>query len=85
MNFKSVDMIIISITRVDLGINLLTFGAGEYTIPAGATIVVSAFNVQRNKKYWGEDANDFRPERFEPANFEKVHPYAYIPFTGDYC
>lgn len=56
--------------------------SGNYTIPSGATVLISSFQVQRNPKYWGEDANKFRPERFEPEAFKKVHPYAYIPFTG---
>jgi cytochrome P450 len=67
---------------IDLETYSISF-TGEYTIPAGATIIVDAFTVQRNKKYWGEDAGYFRPERFEPQNFEKIHPYAYIPFTGE--
>lgn len=45
--------------------------------------MIDSFSVQRNKKYWGDDADQFKPERFEPQNFEKVHPYAYIPFTGN--
>lgn len=55
---------------------------GDYTIPAGATIVIAAFQVHRNPKYWGEDAHQFIPERFEPERFKKIHPYAYIPFTN---
>jgi cytochrome P450 len=55
---------------------------GGKILPKGATLVISTFNVQRNPDYWGHDANKFRPERFEPENFLKVPPYAYIPFTG---
>jgi len=55
---------------------------GEFTIPANATVVVDAISVQRSKKFWGEDADLFRPERFEPESFEKIHSYAFIPFAG---
>jgi cytochrome P450 len=62
----------------------LSILSGDRVIPSGATIVIAAFAVQRNKEYWGEDADRFRPERFEPENFKKVPSYAYIPFTGKF-
>ncbi|CAO1411048.1 unnamed protein product [Diamesa serratosioi] len=51
------------------------------TIPAGATIILNMFDVQRNPKYWGDDAHLFNPDRFLPENFSKIHPYAYFPFS----
>lgn len=55
---------------------------GKYTIPSGTNIFISTFQVHRNPKYWGDDANLFKPERFEPEQFRKIHPYAFIPFSG---
>ncbi|XP_070505847.1 probable cytochrome P450 313a4 [Chironomus tepperi] len=52
-----------------------------YVIPAGAYIMIPIFELHRSKVIWGEDADDFRPERFEKANFEKIPSYAYIPFA----
>ena len=52
------------------------------TIPAGANIVINIFRVQRNPKYWGDDAHLFNPDRFLPENFRKIHPYAYVPFSS---
>jgi cytochrome P450 family 4 len=53
----------------------------KYTIPAGANIVISVFNAQRKVANWGEDAEKFRPERFLPENYEKIHSYAFLPFS----
>ena len=51
------------------------------TIPAGVMILLNMFDVQRNPKYWGDDAHVFNPDRFLPENFSKIHPYAYAPFS----
>lgn len=53
----------------------------NFIIPAASNILVPIFAVHRNKKIWGDDANQFRPERFEKGSFKNIHPYAFIPFT----
>lgn len=53
----------------------------KYTIPAGANIVISVYNAHRNTTTWGDDAEKFRPERFSPENYGKLHPYAFLPFS----
>lgn len=53
----------------------------KFTIPAGANIVISVYNAHRNTNTWGDDAHLFRPDRFSPENFEKLHPYAFLPFS----
>jgi len=52
-----------------------------YKIPMKATVVVPISNIHKNKKYWGDDAEEFNPERFSKENFSKIHPYAYLPFA----
>lgn len=42
---------------------------------------MSLYEVHRNKKVWGEDAEVFNPERFSSENIEKQHPYSFIPFS----
>lgn len=54
----------------------------NHIIPSGAIILLNILKVQRNPKYWGCNAAKFIPERFEPEEIEKVHPYAYLPFTS---
>ncbi|KAL7025580.1 hypothetical protein ACKWTF_013544 [Chironomus riparius] len=53
----------------------------NYRIPVKATVVVPISRIHKNKKYWGDDAEEFNPERFSKENFAKIHPYAYIPFA----
>ncbi|MBD8500133.1 cytochrome P450 [Paenibacillus sp. CAU 1523] len=51
---------------------------GEYSIKKGDNLVVLLPQLHRDKDAWGEDAEQFRPERFEdPA---KVPNHAYKPF-----
>lgn len=59
------------------------FELQKYTIPAGANLFLFIFTLHRDKLYWGDDAESFIPERFEPERIKNVHPYAYVPFTGE--
>ena len=58
------------------------FEMAGFTIPEGTMLAISPFSVQRNTKYWGNDAHEFKPERFEPDNIKNVDPYAFIPFVS---
>lgn len=53
----------------------------DFTIPANTNLFIPIIHIHRNPKIWGEDAHLFKPERFEKENFEKIHPYAFMPFT----
>lgn len=55
----------------------------KYIIPAGSNLFLSIFSLHRDEKYWGDDAHFFIPERFEPERIKNVHPYAFLPFSGD--
>jgi cytochrome P450 len=37
---------------------------GGYRIPAGATVLHSNIALQRDPRFWGEDAERFRPDRW---------------------
>jgi cytochrome P450 len=48
-------------------------------VKKGTQIVYSVWSLHRNKKYWGEDALEFRPERWGES---KLHHWDYLPFNG---
>ncbi|SJK98069.1 related to bifunctional P-450:NADPH-P450 reductase [Armillaria ostoyae] len=57
-----------------------TLGGGKYFVKAGSSIVIQAFLMHRDPKVWGEDAEEFRPERMMDGKFEALPPNAWQPF-----
>ncbi|MDB5102608.1 MAG: hypothetical protein JWP91_297 [Fibrobacteres bacterium] len=55
---------------------------GPCGIPKGGLVMMSPFAMHRDPRYWGDDADFFRPERFSPAESEERPRYAYFPFGG---
>lgn len=53
--------------------------SGE-VVPKGTQIILDIFNLHRDVKYWGPNADQFNPENFSPTAV-KVPPYAFVPFT----
>lgn len=58
------------------------FVLDTYTLPKGANVIIRLIDIQRNPRFWGDDAAAFKPERFLSENIKKVHPYAFIPFSA---
>lgn len=58
------------------------FVLNDYLIPSGTNFIFGAYVIHRDKKIWGENAEIFEPERWEPERIKKVHSYAFIPFSG---
>jgi cytochrome P450 len=49
-------------------------------IPAGSRIIVNAWAIGRDSRYW-EDAEEFRPERFEDCAVDFMgSDYEFLPF-----
>ncbi|KAL6902170.1 hypothetical protein ACP4OV_005046 [Aristida adscensionis] len=52
-----------------------------YTVPAGARVVINAWAIGRDARYWGDDAEEFRPERFEDGAVDFTGgSYEFLPF-----
>jgi cytochrome P450 len=52
-----------------------------YVIPAKSKLYIPIFHIHQEKAFWGDDADVFKPERFEKENIKNIHPYAFIPFA----
>ncbi|KAF9417398.1 hypothetical protein HW555_005495 [Spodoptera exigua] len=53
---------------------------GDYTLPAGCSLVAPIFHLHRDPRFWTEP-DRFDPERFNPENVKTRNPNAYIPFS----
>ncbi|KAJ0725304.1 putative secologanin synthase [Helianthus annuus] len=56
---------------------------GNLTLPAGTIIQINTLILHHDKDMWGEDVNEFKPERFSKgvSKFTKGQ-VAYLPFSG---
>ncbi|XP_076918829.1 cytochrome P450 CYP72A219-like [Bidens hawaiensis] len=56
---------------------------GNLTLPAGSLIQINALILHHEKDMWGEDVNEFRPERFsEGVSKVTKGQNVYLPFGG---
>lgn len=70
--------------RVALRDTILPTGGGpDHTAPIyvrkGDTVNVNFYCLQRDRKIWGQDAEEFRPERWETL---KPEPWTHLPFAA---
>lgn len=52
-----------------------------YTIPAGCTLTVNLYEIQRDIRYF-KNPEKFDPDRFLADNYIGVDPFAYAPFSA---
>ena len=52
-----------------------------YKIPKGTQLGVFVVSIHHNPDVW-KNPETFDPERFNPENASKRHPYAFIPFSA---
>ncbi|KAF2887199.1 hypothetical protein ILUMI_18974 [Ignelater luminosus] len=55
--------------------------SGNYTIPAGATVIVGTFKVHRRADIY-PNPEKFNPDNFLPEKMANRHYYAFIPFSA---
>lgn len=55
--------------------------SGDYTIPAGCTVVVATFKMHR-QPYLYPNPEVFNPDNFLPEKTANRHYYAFVPFSA---
>jgi cytochrome P450 len=60
---------------------ITTCELGGYTVPAGATILMSQWAVHRDPR-WYDEPEQFRPERWMEGKDRNQPKFAYFPFGG---
>ena len=50
-------------------------------IKKGSLIAINIYGLHHRKDLWGEEADEFKPERFFPENFDGKQQY-FIPFSS---
>lgn len=50
-------------------------------VKKGSLLVINIYGLHHRKDLWGEDVEDFNPERFLPENFEGKQQF-FIPFSA---
>ncbi|KAF7312568.1 Fatty acid hydroxylase [Mycena indigotica] len=57
-----------------------TIANGRYAIKKGTAMIILAWELHRDPSVWGEDAEEFKPERMMNGKFEALPPNAWQPF-----
>lgn len=56
---------------------------GPYTVPKGTLLYIPVSHLHRIKEIWGEDADQFRPQRFADGVAKSCkEPHVFIPFSA---
>ncbi|KJZ75343.1 hypothetical protein HIM_05269 [Hirsutella minnesotensis 3608] len=53
---------------------------GKYAVKKNTAITVNLKGLHHDPAVWGNDANEFKPERFLNGGFEALPPHSWLPF-----
>lgn len=59
----------------------LKLASGDYTVPAGATVIVTTFKMHRQPHIY-PNPDVFNPDNFLPEKTANRHYYAFVPFSA---
>ncbi|ONM25549.1 cytochrome P450 709B1 [Zea mays] len=86
---KLVNMFLLETLRLYGPVSLIQRKAGSdldlggIRVPEGAILTIPIATIHRDKEVWGEDAGEFRPERFENGVTRAAkHPNALLSFSS---
>jgi cytochrome P450 family 4 len=51
-------------------------------IPKEVNLLLNFYSLHRRKDIWGENAEEFVPERFSPEKCSNRHQFAFLPFSS---
>ncbi|KAG9309956.1 cytochrome P450 [Chiua virens] len=57
-------------------------GKFSVAVPAGSAVIMEIWGLHMNPLYWGEDAAEFKPERFIDTESYQWPRDAFLPFAG---
>jgi len=57
-------------------------GKFSMAVPKGSVVCIDVWAMHLNTLYWGEDAEEFRPERFIDTESYQWPRNAFVPFSG---
>ncbi|KAG9309955.1 cytochrome P450 [Chiua virens] len=57
-------------------------GKFSVVVPAGSIVIIDVWALHMNPLYWGEDAAEFKPERFIDTESYQWPRDAFLPFSG---
>ena len=83
---KYMDLFLQEVLRISCPVQSIQRGipnsvkAGPFNLKEGALLLVNVRGVHLNPNYWGDDVNEFNPDRF--IDTSNHHPFQFIPFGG---